>query len=453
MITDKNIHLPVSVEDAPHSTMCILPFIHLHTWPAGQVFPCCVYDWHADIPQLPKHVKQVPEGGYSGIATGTSLEDIWNDEKIKTLRKQLVEGEEPAGCRRCFQGERQGVHSFRLARNYRYKHHMDIVHKAVANDYKIEDFNLYYWDFRNTNLCNMTCRTCGPELSSKWHEDYKAITGLYHHAERNGLFEATGSSLQDIYDVIDRNIDIVEHVYFAGGEPLINDMHYYILNKLIEHERFDCEISYNTNLLHLKYKKYDLIDIWNKFNKVDVMASLDAIGPRAEYLRHGTKWPKIEENIKTLLQNKKIGFNVTPVISLFNVLHMPDYIDYMLDIGLESWQIYMGNILLDPESYHVAMLPDHIKTQVRELYVKYLENKKEQGYGDRTIQSLREKFDAILNFFDVDIGDDVLRKKYAKQFIHLTGTLDRVRNENFVDTYPELKDYWDACIPFKDYNG
>ena len=58
-----------------------------------------------------------------------------------------------------------------------------------------------------------------------------------------------------------------------------------------------------------------------------------------------------------------------------------------------------------------------------------------------------------MNFFDVDIGDEEQRNQYAKQFIHLTSTLDRVRNENFVDTYHELKDYRDACIPFKDYNG
>ena len=39
---------------------------------------------------------------------------------MKTLRKQLVEGEVPTNCRRCFQREDEGITSFRLARNQQY---------------------------------------------------------------------------------------------------------------------------------------------------------------------------------------------------------------------------------------------------------------------------------------------------------------------------------------------
>ena len=432
MIKDKGINIPVTVQDAQHSTMCLLPFMHLHTWPAGQVFPCCVYDSQHPIGNMNK----------------ASLEDIWNNDEMKTLRKQLVEGEVPTNCRRCFQREDEGITSFRLARNQQYfsQDIANVVHKSIENNYEVKDFNLYYWDFRNTNLCNMTCRTCGPELSSKWHEDFKAIHGAYRHPDKNGLVEAHGKPLKEIYDIIDRDVDKVTHVYFAGGEPLINDMHYYILDKLIEHERFDVVISYNTNLLHLQYKKYDLIEMWNQFYKVEVWGSLDAIGSRAEYIRQGTNWPRVETNLKTMLQqSSNIDFKVTPVISLLNVLHMPDFISYMMDLGLECWQIYMGNILLDPLAYHLSMLPGSLKTQVRESYAEFLISLKNKGYGEKTIAYYRDSFAGIINYLSVDIGDQESRKRNAQNFIYLTETLDRVRKENFSDIFPELKDYWDTC--------
>jgi|TARA_Y100000310_G_C20674573_1_gene812206 radical SAM protein with 4Fe4S-binding SPASM domain len=438
MIKDKGINIPVSLADAQHNpgepgnTMCLLPFMHLHTWPGGHVFPCCVYDSRTPI----------------GNMNEASLEEIWNNDEMRTLRKQLVEGEVPPNCHRCFQREDEGISSFRLYRNQVYfnKDTINAVHSAIENDYRIEDFHLYYWDFRNSNLCNMTCRTCGPELSSKWHEDYKAIMEEYKYPDKHGLVEAHGESLNEIHDIINRDVDKVMHVYFAGGEPLINDMHYYILNKLIEHERFDVTISYNTNLLHLQYKNYDLMELWDKFNKVEVWASIDAIGPKAEYIRRGTNWPKVEANLKTLVANKHINLRVTPVISIFNVLHIPEYINYMVDIGMNITQIGFHNILLDPLPYHMSMLPGSIKMQVRELYTQFIIDKQNEGYSEIAVEFLADRLSSIQNYLDVDIGDRLSRKKHAQNFLYLTKTLDHVRNETFLDIFPELKDYWDTCM-------
>ena len=46
------------------------------------------------------------------------------------------------------------------------------------------------------------------------------------------MINCFGKGLQEVHDIVDRDIDIVDHVYFAGGEPIINDMHYYILEKI-----------------------------------------------------------------------------------------------------------------------------------------------------------------------------------------------------------------------------
>ena len=141
--------------------MCILPFMHMHTWPSGEVFLCCDSTAQESI----------------GNVNENTLEEIFNGEKLKSIRKQMSDGQQPAICSRCFQQEEQGIHSFREKNNIIYYHHEHLIDKAIKNNYEVEDFKLYYWDFRNTNLCNFSCRSCSLDLSSKWYEDHKALYG------------------------------------------------------------------------------------------------------------------------------------------------------------------------------------------------------------------------------------------------------------------------------------
>ena len=84
--------------------------------------------------------------------------------------------------------------------------------------------------------------------------------------------------------------------------------------------------------------------------------------------------------------------------------------------------------------------------QVRELYTQFIIDKQNEGYSERAVEFLANRLSSIQNYLDVDIGDRPSRKKHAQNFLYLTKTLDHVRNETFLDIFPELKDYWDACM-------
>lgn len=465
-------------ECVKENTMCMYPFTHLHIWPDGRVWPCCSTDYMK----------------YSlGNLNRDDVKDIWNSEQLKSIRKALVEGERHSSCSKCFHQEDSGLNSLRSNANNQQmlENHRDIVQKAIDNNYEVEDFNLYYWDFRFSNLCNMKCRTCGPELSSLWVADWKTISEplledqdlknklvlnkprIQRHlaerldsikdADKHGVIELKNKSKQQLDEIIERDINNVEHIYFAGGEPMISEQHYHILDKLIEHERFDVTLWYNTNLLILNYKKfnkeYDMVDIWKKFNKctnqtcgpqVAISASIDAIGKRAEYIRHGTDWPTIEKHLKIMNHlhghHENIFFKVTPVISIFNVLHMPDYFEYLIEkIGFQGQQLMGHNMLEQPMTFRIDQLPDNLKTQIKESYAKFL-NDKSGIYDDETLGCVEVMFNGIIHYLDTntyvaEYDDYALRHP---RFKYVTNSLDNVRNENFRETFPELKDYWDS---------
>jgi MoaA/NifB/PqqE/SkfB family radical SAM enzyme len=440
-------------------TMCILPFMHIYTWPSGQVFPCCF--------------SGVPSSEPIGDMNENTLEEIFNGEKLKSIRKQMSVGKQPAVCFRCFQQEEQGIESFREQSNTNFGNHEHLIDKAIKNNYEVEDFKLYYWDFRFSNLCNFSCRSCSLSLSSKWYEDHKKLYGGAdgHSVNKKGVIQLNESQLAQVKSIIDKDINDVDLVYFAGGEPLINDMHYYILEKLIKAKRFDCHIHYNTNLSTLHYKKYDLVEMWSNFMsvgpKVDggfnermeqrnkklqitVGVSIDAIGPRAEYIRYGTKWSKIEENLKKLLQIPYIQVVITPTISLLNVMHLPDYLDYFIEYHkMSSYDIWLTNVLSDPIYYNIASLPHHMKIKAHDTFTAYLE-KKINIWPQQTLNDIADKFNGILHSMDtnIEVGttglthrDEEFLKTNKERFIGATRRLDDIRGEDFTKTFPEL-----ACL-------
>ena len=70
----------------------------------------------------------------------------------------------------------------------------------------------------------------------------------------------------------------IEEIYFAGGEPLMQEGHYKFLHFLIDNNKSNLEVNYNTNLSVLQYKNENLIDLWSDFERVNIWVSQDGVG-------------------------------------------------------------------------------------------------------------------------------------------------------------------------------
>ena len=149
------------------------------------------------------------------------------------------------------------------------------------------------WDLRLTNTCNFKCRDCCSALSSSWEEESKKL---------NVHVDLPKPDEQKILNELEPLYDSVQEVYFAGGEPLISDHHYHIIDKLLEKDRHPT-IRYNTNLSTLTYKGRDLIEIWKKFTEVELSISFDGIGKRGELIRKGFDSKRFIKNIQIIKKN------------------------------------------------------------------------------------------------------------------------------------------------------
>ena len=102
-LTQEEIDIGIRAEDKGgdeniplvDTTKCALPLIHLHTWPNKNVFACCLGGYDTKIGSL--------EDG--------TLEEIFNNDMMKDIRKKMLNNERPRECTNCFKEEDTGDES------------------------------------------------------------------------------------------------------------------------------------------------------------------------------------------------------------------------------------------------------------------------------------------------------------------------------------------------------
>jgi radical SAM protein with 4Fe4S-binding SPASM domain len=385
-------------------TFCILPWIHVYANPDGSVLPCCIGEHH-------KHL---------GNVQTESVASIWNNDKYKTMRKKMLAGEQCEECTACYKSEENGVKSMRQSKLETFSRFIPLADKT-HQDGSLDELSLKYFDVRWSNICNFKCRSCSSTYSSSWAtEDNK-----YGHNKEVFIF-AGGNNNDKLYNQFLPHFANMEEIYFAGGEPLLTDKHYDMLEHLISIGKTDVELRYNTNLSSLKYKGKNVIDLWKHFSNIQIYVSLDSWGERAEYIREGTEWPVIEENIRLIRKEAPhVDLRMTSVISAFNVYTLPDFLDYLFTNKLFDKNNFYPSFynLINPHYYSPDIIPNDLKSKI----IDKLKNVSFTRYLDQQIKN-------VISGLENSTFDPILKN----QFLNNTNYYDEIRNRDFLKTFPEL---------------
>ena len=397
---------------------CMLPWTHFHAFPDGRSYPCCFGDYWHPVGDLRNH----------------TMEEIWNQEPYKKIRQNMIEDKECKECTKCYEREQHGAFSMRNDSNRNYGHLIDEINQTSKDGYHPE-FKIRYWDVRFSNLCNFSCRSCGPIFSSNWYNDH---IKLYNNkpdvlGREMARVEYTAGDEDGMLKQMLPHIPYLEQVYFAGGEPLIMKEHYFMLEKLIEHGKTDIRIQYNTNFSELRYKDKHVFEYWKHFKNVSVGASLDASNERAELMRKGTDWSQVLTNRKRMMEEvPHVDFYINATVSVMNVLHILDFHRQWVDLGLIDPQDLNINICQGPEWYRVDILPEKFKNEVvipaYEKHIEWLEPLDK-------LQRATSGYKSLINMMKSGDASNLLSR-----FREEVKKLDSIRNENFWKVFPELNE-------------
>jgi sulfatase maturation enzyme AslB (radical SAM superfamily) len=400
-------------------TFCILPWIHLHAWPDGRAYPCCLGKAEHPVGNLKQN----------------TMREIWNDDAMRQMRRNMLTDLPCKECSDCYEQESFGFASMRNNSNKNFGQHIADVDSTRA-DGSLPDFKLHYWDVRFSNICQLKCRSCGSIFSSRWYDDDVKLWGK----ELRPRVQFAGRHEEDVWEQMQEHVPHLDQIYFAGGEPLIMEEHNRILKLLIEKGNTNVGLVYNTNLNELRFKRESVLELWKHFPNVCVAASLDDMGDRAEIIRSGTNWLQVEQNIRDLKREcPHIDFMISPTLSAMNIWNFVAFHRYMVDQGFIEAKDFNLNILQGPEAYRIDILPADIKLKFKkefEQHIRWLEPLD-------TIERAVGGFKGAIEFMMATDNSHLLPK-----FWTLVESLDGVRNEKLINAVPELE----QLVKYKQYN-
>lgn len=405
-----------------NKSFCILPWIHMHPTPNGDSRLCCI-------------------GGTMGNLNDNTPEEIWNNDNYKRIRRNMLNGVLNEECKVCTEQERFNNQSLRLNSNSRWysanlpdnKDSITKCKELVKNtreDGHVDKFHIKYMDFRVSNLCNFKCRMCHHELSSEWFEDAVELDEQSESQPNTKVIQI--KKLTDNFDsLIDKMLPHIEHIYWAGGEPMLTDEHWVTMNKILDagYEK-NITLLYNTNGSRLTYKDQHIVDIIKHFPQVSFMISVDGSGKRGEYIRKGLDYEVLKENIAYLQEQvPQLKLGVQFSLTIFNAWHMSDfYFECVNDLGLHP-QEFTINFCYGPERYRCSVLPAKIKNKVLNKWKKFYSHCRENN-----LLQLADQIQGATKLLQEDYS------ALLPKFLAYTEKLDRMRGDDFWKTFPEYDD-------------
>lgn len=422
---------------------------------------------------------------------------LFNTNMLKNARKEMLTGIRPKECDYCWRIEDNKNNSDR-----HYKSSEDwAIHRYndVINSTGDEFIKPTYLEVSFGNACNLTCSYCGPEFSSKWIEDLKSngplkvTDGVGHEQWVQGW--------QDLDSLVIPNKDFnpyidafwkwfpeiypqLKHYRITGGEPLLNKNTLKSLDYIISNPREDLELSINTNLAVPQKLWEEFLNRIVKleqlnFKKITIFTSFESWDNRAEYSRHGMDFNLVKSRFEELLQKTGVRcvlmatYNMLAVTSFklvlewmlnlkksYNYNHKRDFIykDTGYDIRINQVKNNKNNFrvgidtpyLRHPECLDVQYCSDELLLNYMIPCLEFMiRNTTSSEYNNHMCFEPHEtsKFERViynrLNYKQ-DTNASKINIHRAKFFDYIT-ELDRRRNTDFLNTFPEMSDFYHIC--------
>jgi MoaA/NifB/PqqE/SkfB family radical SAM enzyme len=375
-----------------------MPWINLTIQTDGYTAPCC-FAIHEKFPKAKE------------LHTKSTL-DFLNNEKLVQLRKEMMSGVLPKTCKKCAYADLISTNN--SPREHYNDELLNMLTPSELDDF-VESINdeglvnttktLYSVDVRDGNLCNLMCRICSPQFSSRIQAEEK----IRFFSKNDFDFSAHPELLTNL-----------KKIYFSGGEPLLSADHFDLLDSLSN----TCILTYNTNFTVLNAKRGNILDKWKRFQSLNVLVSLDDIYDRLAYSRHGSDFQSIVENFQQFhdqIGNSYDKISISISLSIFNVLHIDEIVKCFIDLKLvKPDRIYLNRVENHPFSI--------------ETFYPVIKDAAYKSAANVKISAVRNQITEYLDHLN-DVGFD---KDGLIKAMNLIAEKDKLRGENFSKTFPEL---------------
>ena len=390
---------------------------------------------------------------------------IHNTEHKKKQRKMMLEGERPNECEYCWKIEdikRDNV-SDRVFKSQIYKIE-DIKH--ISEQPWNQDVNLKTLEISFDRICNFACSYCNAGYSSAWAKDirvngaYQSFKteggGAYQHdgkwAEPYGKYNVGNPYLKAFFDWWPELSQDLEELRFTGGEPVMSNNFWKLLDKIKKQSLPHLSLATNSNL----GMKHSILEKLVKYTheldvkRFDLYTSNEAYGAHAEYIRDGLDYQQWRNNLIYFIENAKFrAVTIMMTITSISLFSITEFMDDMLELkaryGHHRPHIDL-NILRWPSFMSPINLPDHIKEHCHSALKDWYEKNKDNPL---LVSGEKAQIERLLDY--IEVIKQAHRRATTEQeqlwhdFKSFYSQYDQRRDKDFRATFPKiLVDWYDT---------
>ena len=364
-----------------------------------------------------------------------TLDDAWSSTTRKEIQNALESGVQHPNCSACWDEENIGGTSRRQHQLLLDIDYSDTIDSPLLLDLKLG------------NVCNLSCRSCNPWVSSKWIKDWwltidsKKENNPYSTFDQYSKekFRSWRLSYSDdnttFWDKLNEWIPHAQYIDIYGAEPML-------IHKLFDILEYSIAQGYNTKqTLHFNSNctiwNQRYIDILSEFKKVYFDLSIDGLYSHFDYIRNGETWNVVLENISRYDQYRKQydpvhAVSICITVSFFNIYYIDKVFEYFEQRG---WNIHFNMAHL-PEHINLKIIPQPVKQAIKEKLLR------------STSQLFLQEVASIITYMDETMESTNTwdyKKSVWSELVRITNELDITRGQSFSETFPE---FYNLVSPF-----
>lgn len=338
-------------------TLCMAPWTHTYLSPQTERRMCC-----ASREPAQNFEQYIDTASGTGRYIPVTLEQHWNSEHMKSVRRRMMAGETLPECEVC-NNKLLNTDVYRSYFNQLFGHKQQEIWQTTDAD-GYTTMKPVSWDYRFSNLCNFKCRMCGDMLSSSWESEQRQHNMIdWNNSKNNWMIPVVREEISQFQDTqieaeFSKAVEEhrIEEVYWVGGEPLMYEQHWRYMRRIIElGDGPRVYARYNTNLSRVDYRGTNLYrDILSHIRDWQICASLDGTGNTGEYIRTGLNYSAWLLNFKQGLEyarnrrQMRIDFTLT-LPGLFEVERIQSLADELgVDVLAKVVFSFSPDIVLSP---------------------------------------------------------------------------------------------------------
>jgi pyruvate-formate lyase-activating enzyme len=425
------------------------PWYNICIWSSGKAAPCDPFQDQFSVDQY----------------------DTWfQSGDIPTqVRTAMQQGNPVDSCRRCYDAESKNIISFRERFNIQAGVHQgqwfnESLEQSPAWS-RMQSINLtpkqkpMFISVTFDNECQSACRMCQPQYSSTVADLWKTLgidqyektaVGFDFNAPSRQRWDLDNKKYKSLTNLVFNNPDLI-YLKIGGGEPFSQQAVRQFIQDCIDNNATNVALYITTN-----GTVYDesFINLLKKFKNVMIDLSIEGFHPTNDYIRIGSSYKQVRENILKFCEHRSPQFEVKihTLPQLLSVEHYDTAIDFCLEYNLPLY----GNPLFKPRHFMMELLPYHHKQRLKKKFTDLYNlvdttnlsavqqvnfnspelNKKTNGTTPTITNQLIKMIHAL------DSEDQPEYEQYRKDFVHYTKLYDQHFNVNFVEYYPELEDFY-----------